>query len=163
MEPMCDRQGRMAALLPRRATTTRQSISGQFASRSGRCRLRRDFQWPEFQRAIAPWQGESLETMHFVPDGPRRDLPQMGSRIMQSQLRRMTEAEQRDRAHHLLLLHRRHRAGRRGESSHAEAVALAARAWRLRRRAAPDAGQLSRRRTSRCRSSDDGALENRDR
>lgn len=38
-------------------------------------------------------QGESLETMHFVPDGPRRDLPQMGSRIMQSQLRRMTEAE----------------------------------------------------------------------
>jgi diacylglycerol kinase family enzyme len=42
----------------------------------------------------APWQGESLETMHFVPDGPRRDLPQMGSRIMQSQLRRLTEAEQ---------------------------------------------------------------------
>ena len=42
----------------------------------------------------APWQGESLETMHFVPDGPRRDLPQMGERIMQSQLRRMTEAEQ---------------------------------------------------------------------
>jgi diacylglycerol kinase (ATP) len=40
-----------------------------------------------------PWQGESLETMHFVPDGPRRDLPQMGSRIMQSQLRRLTEAE----------------------------------------------------------------------
>ena len=42
----------------------------------------------------APWQGESLETMHFVPDGPRRDLPQMGARIMQSQLRHMTEAEQ---------------------------------------------------------------------
>jgi diacylglycerol kinase (ATP) len=42
----------------------------------------------------APWQGESLQTMHFVPDGPRRDLPQMGERIMQSQLRRMTEAEQ---------------------------------------------------------------------
>ena len=41
----------------------------------------------------APWAGESLETMHFVPDGPRRDLPQIGSRIMQSQLRRMTEAE----------------------------------------------------------------------
>lgn len=40
-----------------------------------------------------PWQGESLEDMHFVPDGPRRDLPQMGARIMQSQLRRMTEAE----------------------------------------------------------------------
>jgi diacylglycerol kinase family enzyme len=43
--------------------------------------------------AGVPWQGESLETMHFVPDGPRRDLPQMGGRIMQSQLRRMTEAE----------------------------------------------------------------------
>jgi diacylglycerol kinase family enzyme len=42
----------------------------------------------------APWQGESLETMHFVPDGPRRDLPQMGAHIMQSQLRHMTEAEQ---------------------------------------------------------------------
>ncbi len=42
-----------------------------------------------------PWQGESLENMHFVPDGPRRDLPQMGARIMQSQLRRMTEAETR--------------------------------------------------------------------
>jgi len=41
----------------------------------------------------APWQGESLEKMHFVPDGPRRDLPGMGPRIMQSQLRRMTEAE----------------------------------------------------------------------
>ncbi len=40
------------------------------------------------------WQGESLETMHFVPDGPRRDLPQMGARIMQSQLRRLTEAEE---------------------------------------------------------------------
>ena len=40
-----------------------------------------------------PWQGETLETMHFVPDGPRRDQPQMGARIMQSQLRRMTEAE----------------------------------------------------------------------
>ena len=40
-----------------------------------------------------PWQGESLETMHFVPDGPRRDQPQMGGRIMQSQLRRMAEAE----------------------------------------------------------------------
>ena len=40
-----------------------------------------------------PWQGESLERMHFVPDGPRRDLPQMGGRIMQSQLRRADEAE----------------------------------------------------------------------
>lgn len=41
----------------------------------------------------APWQGESLESLHFVPSGPRRDLPQMGGRIMQSQLRRRTEAE----------------------------------------------------------------------
>ena len=39
------------------------------------------------------WQGESLESLHFVPDGPRRDLPQMGGRIMQSQLRRAAEAE----------------------------------------------------------------------
>lgn len=40
-----------------------------------------------------PWQHESLETMHFVPEGPRRDLPQMGPRIMQSQLRRAAEAD----------------------------------------------------------------------
>jgi len=40
-----------------------------------------------------PWHGDSLETLHFVPDGPRRDLPQMGARIMQSQLRRLHEAE----------------------------------------------------------------------
>jgi diacylglycerol kinase family enzyme len=40
-----------------------------------------------------PWQGESLETLHFVPSGPRRDLPQLGPRIMQSQLRRAVEAE----------------------------------------------------------------------
>ena len=40
-----------------------------------------------------PWQGESLASLHFVPDGPRRDLPQMGGRIMQSQLRRAAEAE----------------------------------------------------------------------
>jgi diacylglycerol kinase (ATP) len=39
------------------------------------------------------WQGESLESLHFVPDGPRRDLAQMGPRIMQSQLRRRSEAE----------------------------------------------------------------------
>jgi diacylglycerol kinase family enzyme len=39
------------------------------------------------------WQGESLESLHFVPDGPRHDLPQMGPRIMQSQLRRLDEAE----------------------------------------------------------------------
>jgi diacylglycerol kinase family enzyme len=39
------------------------------------------------------WEGESLESLHFVPDGPRLDLPQMGDRIMQSQLRRVSEAE----------------------------------------------------------------------
>jgi diacylglycerol kinase family enzyme len=39
-----------------------------------------------------PWQGESLETMHFVPAGPRRDLPQLGPRIEQSQARRWIEA-----------------------------------------------------------------------
>ncbi|HME31742.1 MAG TPA: diacylglycerol kinase family protein [Terriglobales bacterium] len=38
------------------------------------------------------WQGESLQSLHFVPDGPRRDLPQMGERIMQSQMRRLDEA-----------------------------------------------------------------------
>ncbi len=40
-----------------------------------------------------PWQADCLETLHFVPDGPRKDLPQMGTRIMQSQLQRMTDAE----------------------------------------------------------------------
>jgi diacylglycerol kinase (ATP) len=40
-----------------------------------------------------PWAGESLEKLHFVPDGPRPDLPQMGPRIMQSQLRRAAESE----------------------------------------------------------------------
>ena len=46
----------------------------------------------EQELGATPWSGESLETMHFVPDGPRSDLPQMGPRIMQSQLRRATEA-----------------------------------------------------------------------
>jgi len=40
-----------------------------------------------------PWEGESLETLHFVPDGPRRDLPQLGPRIEHSQARRWLEAE----------------------------------------------------------------------
>jgi len=40
-----------------------------------------------------PWQDDSLERLHFVPDGPRKDLPQMGTRIMQSQLRHATEGE----------------------------------------------------------------------
>jgi len=39
------------------------------------------------------WQGESLESLHFVPDGPRRDLPLMAARIMQSQLRHLSETE----------------------------------------------------------------------
>ena len=41
----------------------------------------------------SPWQGESLETLHFVPSGPRPDLPRLGPRIMQSQLRHAAEAE----------------------------------------------------------------------
>jgi diacylglycerol kinase family enzyme len=40
-----------------------------------------------------PWRGDSLETLHFVPDGPRRDLPKLGPRIEQSQARRWIEAE----------------------------------------------------------------------
>jgi diacylglycerol kinase family enzyme len=40
-----------------------------------------------------PWQGESLETLHFVPDGPRRDLPQLGPRIEHSQARRWIDAQ----------------------------------------------------------------------
>ena len=47
----------------------------------------------EAEQPIEPWSGESLENLHFVPAGPRRDLPRMGPRIMQSQLRRATEAE----------------------------------------------------------------------
>ena len=43
--------------------------------------------------ATPPWHNESLETLHFVPNGPRHDLPQMGPRIMQSQLRRAAEAD----------------------------------------------------------------------
>ena len=43
--------------------------------------------------AAETWSGESLEKLHFVPDGPRRDLPRIGPRIMQSQLRRAVEAE----------------------------------------------------------------------
>jgi diacylglycerol kinase family enzyme len=38
------------------------------------------------------WQGESLDTLHFVPSGPRRDLPQLGARIEQSQSRRWIDA-----------------------------------------------------------------------
>lgn len=41
----------------------------------------------------APWREESLETLHFVPDGPRRDLPRLGPRIELSQSRRWIEAE----------------------------------------------------------------------
>jgi len=45
-----------------------------------------------WQDAPAASQGESMSSLHFVPDGPRRDLATMGNRIMQSQLRRQTEA-----------------------------------------------------------------------
>jgi diacylglycerol kinase family enzyme len=39
-----------------------------------------------------PWTVDSLETLHFVPDGPRHDLPQLGPRIEHSQARRWIEA-----------------------------------------------------------------------
>lgn len=39
------------------------------------------------------WRGDSLETLHFVPSGPRLDLRQLGPRIMESQLRRTIEAQ----------------------------------------------------------------------
>ena len=38
------------------------------------------------------WRDESLDTLHFVPSGPRRDLPQLGPRIEISQSRRWIEA-----------------------------------------------------------------------
>ena len=40
-----------------------------------------------------PWGDDTLETLHFVPDGPRRDLPQLGPRIEHSQARRWLAAE----------------------------------------------------------------------
>lgn len=40
-----------------------------------------------------PWAADTLENLHFVPDGPRHDLPRMGPRILQSQVRRAAEAE----------------------------------------------------------------------
>jgi diacylglycerol kinase family enzyme len=40
-----------------------------------------------------PWEDDSLETLHFVPDGPRRDLPPLGPRIEHSQARRWLDAE----------------------------------------------------------------------
>jgi diacylglycerol kinase family enzyme len=46
--------------------------------------------------APVAWQGESLESLHFVPAGPRSDLPQMGARIMQSQLRRRRSEAERE-------------------------------------------------------------------
>ena len=48
---------------------------------------------PDEEPEAVAWHGESLETLHFVPGGPRHDLPQMGGRIMQSQLRRRNDAE----------------------------------------------------------------------
>jgi diacylglycerol kinase family enzyme len=40
------------------------------------------------------WEGESLNTLHFVSDGPRRDLPELGPRIERSQSRRWIQAAQ---------------------------------------------------------------------
>jgi diacylglycerol kinase family enzyme len=52
-------------------------------------------------RVEGPEEDESLETLHFVSDGPRRDLPQLGSRIERSQSRRWIEAaHQASRTHH---------------------------------------------------------------
>ena len=95
-----------------------------------------------------PWQGESLESLHFVPDGPRRDplsgaKEELGGRIMQSQLRRLAEAEREVDAHHIFWLHRRHWFGCSGEPSYAEAAAMVARTWRVRRRAAAGVGRFS--------------------
>ena len=45
------------------------------------------------ERNSKPWSGVSLEAMHFVPDGARLDLPKMGPRIMQSQLRRAMDTK----------------------------------------------------------------------
>ena len=39
-----------------------------------------------------PWAGESLEKMHFVPNGPRADLPKMAPRILEWEHRRSIEA-----------------------------------------------------------------------
>lgn len=44
-------------------------------------------------QTAGPWECETLQTLHFVPDGPRLDLPQMGPRIMQSQVQRAAEAK----------------------------------------------------------------------
>ncbi len=42
---------------------------------------------------FVPWQNEALETLHFVPDGPRPDQPKLAASIIESQLRRLTDAE----------------------------------------------------------------------
>lgn len=49
---------------------------------------------PEPEPAVEPWENETLENMHFVPDGPRADLPKMAPRILQWEHRRAIEAEQ---------------------------------------------------------------------
>lgn len=48
---------------------------------------------PDRVQRQEPWAEESLDTLHFVPDGPRRDLPKLSPRIMQSQLRRAVESD----------------------------------------------------------------------
>jgi len=51
--------------------------------------------------ADEPWQSESLENLHFVPDGPRPDLPQLGSRIGLWERRRWIDASlEMDRTHY---------------------------------------------------------------
>jgi diacylglycerol kinase family enzyme len=49
---------------------------------------------PDPEPAVEPWESESLEKMHFVPDGPRPDLPKMAPRILQWEHRRAIAAEQ---------------------------------------------------------------------
>ena len=77
------------------------------------------------------------------PAGPRPDLPQMGARIMQSQLRRRSEAERELTQHHVLCIYCWYRPGCRGESPDAAAAALAAGARRIRGRADASAGRFS--------------------
>jgi diacylglycerol kinase family enzyme len=49
---------------------------------------------PQPEPPTEPWDRESLEAMHFVPEGPRPDLPKMAPRILQWEHRRTQEAEQ---------------------------------------------------------------------
>ncbi len=138
------------------ATTSGQSIWGQ-SCRSNRTCPQTRFPTKPSSSGSRPWQGESLESMHFVPDGPRRDLPQMGARIMQSQLRRMTEAESEIARTTYFSCIAGTGPGRRGEPPRAEAVAVAARAWRIRAARCCRRWEAFARRTSRVSIERDGA------